>query len=108
MFEKCLGSLAHRGRQVAIASGPERRVSFDLIDFYHNESRLRGVDSLKLSFEETGAMLRVLSSGMDAGIYPAPSNDELTQVFPLEEGAQVYRDVAEGRIKGKAVLVAGG
>ena len=40
MFEKCLASLAHRGRQVAIASGPERRVTFDLIDFYHNESRL--------------------------------------------------------------------
>jgi NADPH:quinone reductase-like Zn-dependent oxidoreductase len=104
MFEKCLASLAHRGRQVAIASGPERKVSFDLIDFYHNESRLFGVDSLKLSFEETGDILRDLSAGLEAGIYPAPSKEELIQVFPLEQGVQVYRDLAEGRIRGKAVL----
>ena len=67
MFERCLASLAHRGRQVAIASGPERRVTFDLIDFYHNQSRLLAVDSLKLSFEQTGAILRELSSGLERG-----------------------------------------
>jgi NADPH:quinone reductase-like Zn-dependent oxidoreductase len=104
MFEKCLASLAHQGRQVAIASGPERRVTFDLIDFYHNESRLLGVDSLKLSFEETGAILRELSSGLAKGIYPSPSKEEPIQVFPLEQGVQVYRDLAEGRIRQKAVL----
>jgi len=105
MFEKCLASLAHRGRQVAIASGPERRVSFDLIAFYHNESRLLGVDSLKLSFEETGAILRELSSGLEKGVYPSRSKEEPIQVFPLEQGVQVYRDLAEGRIRRKAVLV---
>src|ERR1700693_18070 len=31
-----------RGRQVAISSSPEPRVSFNLVDFYHNESRLLG------------------------------------------------------------------
>jgi NADPH:quinone reductase-like Zn-dependent oxidoreductase len=105
MFEKCLGSLAHRGRHVAIASGPERRVSFDLIDFYHNESRLIGVDSLKLSFEETGAILRLLSSGLDAGTYPPPSDEEQIQVFPLEQGLRAYRDLAEGKLRQKAVLL---
>lgn len=105
MFEKCLASLAHRGRQVAIASGPERRVAFDLIDFYHNESRLFGVDSLKIGFEETGAILRELVSGMERGIYPAPSKEEGIQVFPLEKGVEVYREVAEGRLRQKAVLV---
>jgi NADPH:quinone reductase-like Zn-dependent oxidoreductase len=105
MFEKCLASLAHRGRHVAITSGPERRVSFDLIDFYHNESRLIGVDSLKLSFEETGAILRQLSSGLDAGTYPAPSNEEEIKVFPLEQGVQAYRDLADGKLRQKAVLV---
>jgi NADPH:quinone reductase-like Zn-dependent oxidoreductase len=105
MFEKCIACLAHRGRQVAIASGPERRVSFDLIDFYHNESRLLGVDSLKLSFEATGAILRNLSSGLDKGIYPLPSTGEPIQVFPLDQGVQVYRDLADGKIRGKAVLV---
>jgi len=105
MFEKCLASLAHRGRQVAIASGPERRVTFDLIDFYHNESRLYGVDSLKLSFEETGAILRELSSGLSTGLYPIPSSEEPIQLFPLDQGVQAYRDLADGRIRQKAVLV---
>jgi NADPH:quinone reductase-like Zn-dependent oxidoreductase len=105
MFEKCLASLAHRGRQLAIASGPDRRVAFDLIDFYHNESRLLGVDSLKLSFEETGAILRKFSSGLDAGVYPSPSKEEAIRAFPLEQGVRVYRDLAEGRIREKAVLV---
>lgn len=107
MFEPCLACLAHRGRQVAIASGPERRVSLDLIDFYHNESRLLGVDSLKLSFAETGAILKGLSSGLERGTYPVPSGDEAIQTFPLGDGVQVYRDLAEGKIRGKAVLVPG-
>ena len=50
MFEASLNALAWRGRQIAISSSPEPRVSFNLVDFYHNESRLFGVDSLKLSF----------------------------------------------------------
>jgi hypothetical protein len=33
MFEQGLKSLAHRGRQLEIASAVDRRVSFDLIDF---------------------------------------------------------------------------
>ncbi len=105
MFQPCLASLAHRGRQVAIASGPERKVSFDLIDFYHNEAHLIGVDSLKLGFEETGAILRALASGIEAGLYPVPSKEEPVSLFPLEQGIQVYRDVNEGRIRQKAVLV---
>ena len=43
MFEKCLAAVAWRGRQVAISSTSEARVSFNLVDFYHNESRLLGV-----------------------------------------------------------------
>lgn len=61
MFEKCLSALAWRGRQVAISSSPEPQVSFNLVNFYHNESRLLGVDSLKLSFEETAEILRRLT-----------------------------------------------
>ena len=71
MFEKCLGALAWRGRQVAVSSSPEPRVSFNLVDFYHNESRLLGVDSLKLSFEETAEILRQLSPGIESGTFPA-------------------------------------
>jgi NADPH:quinone reductase len=101
MFEPCLAALAWRGRQVAISSSPEARVSFNLVDFYHNESRLLGVDSLKLSFDETAEILRRLTAGFESGLYPAPS----LEIFSLEEGPRLYRDIAEGKIKAKAILV---
>jgi len=101
MFEKCLSALAWRGRQVAISSSPEPRVSFNLVDFYHNESRLIGVDSLKLSFDETAKILHQLTDGFESGLYPPPN----LEIFSLEEGPRLYRDIAEGKIKAKAVLV---
>jgi len=101
MFEVCLGALAWRGRQVAISSSPDPRVSFNLVDFYHNESRLLGVDSLKLSFEETGDILRRLASGFETGDFPPPE----VETYPLEQGPALYRDINESKIKGKPVLV---
>ncbi|MBV8278958.1 MAG: zinc-binding dehydrogenase, partial [Verrucomicrobia bacterium] len=101
IFEKCLAALAWRGRQVAIASNPEPRVSFNLVDFYHNESRLFGVDSLKLSFEETAEILRQLTPGIEAGIFPPPQ----VETFPLEEGPRLFRDIAESKTKVKPILV---
>jgi NADPH:quinone reductase len=101
VFEQCLTALAWRGRQVAISSSPEPRVSFNLVDFYHNESRLLGVDSLKLSFEETAEILRQLTPGIESGIFPPPR----VETFPLEEGPGLYRDMAESKIKGKPILI---
>jgi NADPH:quinone reductase-like Zn-dependent oxidoreductase len=100
MFEKCLGALAWRGRQVAISSNPEPRVNFNLRDFYHNESRLLGVDSLKLGFEEAAEILRNLTPGFESGEFPPPK----VVTFPLVEGPKVYREIYEGRLKEKAVL----
>jgi NADPH:quinone reductase len=101
MFEKCLAALAWRGRQVAISSGSQPRVSFNLVDFYHNGSRLIGVDTLKVSFEEAAEILRQLIPGIESGVFlPLPAES-----FPLEDGLRVYREIAEGKIKGKAILV---
>lgn len=100
MFEKCLGALAWRGRQVAISSSPEPRVNFNLVDFYHNESRLLGVDSLKLSFDEAAEILRNLTPGFESGEFPPPK----VVVFPLAEGPKVYREIHEARLKQKAIL----
>ena len=100
LFEKCLSCLAPRGRQVAISSGAKPRVSFNLVDFYHNESRLLGLDSLKMSFEQAAEILRELTPGFESGDFPAPA----VQAFSLAEGPEVYRKIQEGRIKGKAVL----
>jgi hypothetical protein len=58
-----------------------------------------------LSFEETGAILGKLSSGLETGLYPYPTKEEPIQSLPLDQGVQVYRDLAEGRIHQKAVLV---
>jgi NADPH2:quinone reductase len=101
MFEQCLAALAWRGRQVAISSSPEPRVSFNLVNFYHHESRLLGVDSLKLSFEETAEILRKITPGIEAGTFPPPA----VETFPLEEGLRLYRDIAESRSKTKPILV---
>ena len=101
MFEQCLAALAWRGRQVAISSSPEPRVSFNLVDFYHNESRLLGVDSLKLSFEETAEILRRLTPGIEAGTFPPPQ----VETFRLQEGPRLYRDIAESKIRTKPILV---
>jgi NADPH:quinone reductase len=101
MFEQCLSALAWRGRQVAIASSPEARVNFNLVDFYHNESSLLGVDTLKLSFDETAEILRQLTPGIESGIFP-PTRVE---TFSLDEGPRLYLDMAESKIRGKPILV---
>jgi NADPH:quinone reductase len=101
MFEKCLRSLAWRGRQVAIGSNPEPRVDFNLVDFYHNESRLFGVDSLKLSFEEAAGILRSLTPGIESGALPPPK----VEAHPLDQAPRLYREIASSAIRGKPVLV---
>jgi NADPH:quinone reductase-like Zn-dependent oxidoreductase len=101
MFAASLGALAWRGRQIAISSSPEPLVNFNLVDFYHNESRLFGVDSLKVSFPDTGDILRRLTPGFETGDFPAPQ----VETYPLEQGPTVYRDIDESKIKTKPVLV---
>jgi NADPH2:quinone reductase len=100
LFEQCLASLARRGRQVAIASAGEPRVSFNLIDFYHNESRLSGLDTLKMTFTEAGAILRQLVPGFESGAFQASD----CQTFPLDRGPEIYRQIHELKLKGKVVL----
>lgn len=101
MFEKCLASLAFRGRQVAINSSPDPVVSFNLVNFYHNESRLLGFDSLKLKFEEIAAIFHLVIPGIEAGLFPPPE----VETFPLDEGLRLYREMGDGKIKGKPILV---
>jgi NADPH:quinone reductase-like Zn-dependent oxidoreductase len=100
MFEKCLQSLAWRGRQVVIASNPEPRVNFNLVDFYHNESRLIGVDSLKLDFGEAAGILRSLTPLIESGELPLPK----VEAYPLEKAPELYQAIAASTLKGKPVL----
>ena len=50
----------------------KRRVSLDLVDFYHNEFQLLGVDTLKRDLTATASILEKLRSGFDAGAYIPP------------------------------------
>jgi NADPH:quinone reductase len=102
MFEPALKSLGHRGRQVEITSVGDRRVSFDLLDFYRNESQLFGVNTLKRNATASGALLEALTPGFEQGAFKAPLID---RVIPLPEGLAAYEQVARGDAKGRLVLV---
>ena len=75
--------------------------SFNLVNFYHNESRLLGVDSLSLVLRKPPKFFVNLHPGIESGIFPPPR----VETFPLEEGPGLYRDMAESKIKGKPILI---
>ncbi len=100
MFEPALRCLAVRGRLVEISAGGRRTVSFDLADFYHNESRLFGVDTLKRDLTASALVLDMLAPCFEAGTYqPAP----IAATLPLSGIRDGYRRVAAGTA-GRVVL----
>ncbi|HTJ56415.1 MAG TPA: zinc-binding alcohol dehydrogenase family protein [Devosiaceae bacterium] len=100
MFRTALDCLPLRGRLVEIAATGQREVSFDIADFYHNESRLFGVDTLKRDLVASAEILDALTQGFVAGDYqPAP----IAETFGLSEAQEAYRKVAAGA-EGRIVL----
>ena len=100
MFRGALGCLGARGRLIEISATGQREVTFDLADFYHNEGRIFGVDTLKLDLNAAGDILEALRPGFESGDYlPAP----IARVFSLADAAAAYRAVAEGQA-GRVVL----
>jgi len=100
MFEPALRSLRIGGRQVAIASTGDRRVNFDLTDFYHNLSRLIGVDSMKFTPGDVAAIADELRLGFEAGALKPPP----LQLVPFENAIEAYNRIVSGQAKGKQVL----
>jgi NADPH:quinone reductase len=100
LFRQALAALAHRGRLVEISSSSSREVTFDLVDFYHNESRLYGVDTLKRDLVASARILEALADGFESGDYRAAP---LAASFALNEAVAAYRLVAEGA-QGRIVL----
>jgi NADPH:quinone reductase-like Zn-dependent oxidoreductase len=101
LFEPALKSLRVSGRQISISSPKERRVSFDLADFYHNASRLVGVDTIKLSGETIAGILDELRPGFDGGHLRVPP----PRTWPLTEAIRAYEAVANGGSPTKHVLI---
>jgi NADPH2:quinone reductase len=101
LFEACLESLALNGRQVAIACVGDPRISFNLVDFYHKQAHLIGVDTLKLSFEECENILKSVVPGIEKGVFTPPEIDEVS----LTDALKVYEEIAQGKAKNKKVIV---
>lgn len=100
MFRNAVDSLALRGRLIEIAATGRREVSFDLADFYHNESCLYGIDTLKYDLTASAAVLEALTPGFVAGDYRAAP---ITETCGLGDAQQAYRKVAAGSA-GRIVL----
>jgi NADPH:quinone reductase len=99
MFEPALRSLRFGGRQVAISS-TDPRVSFNLMDFYHNFSRLLGVDSYGLTSRQVAEIADELGPGFETGILkPLP-----IEVVPFEKAVDAYSQVAARQTNAKLVV----
>ena len=101
MFEKCLQCLAHRGRQIAIASTGDPRVSFDLVDFFHREGRLLGVDTLTLTFAESAGILEQIIPEIKAGFFKPPP----IKTCSLDDAIMAYEKINSGEAKKRLVIV---
>lgn len=100
MFHGALNSLAVGGRLIEIAATGQREVSFDLADFYHNESRLFGVDTLKRDLTASAMVLEALTPGFISGDYQAAP---IAAMYGLGQAQEAYRKVASGAV-GRVVL----
>jgi NADPH2:quinone reductase len=93
--------LAHRGRHVAIASTGDGRVGFNLTDFYHREGRIYGVDTLKLGFAASAAVLRGMIFGIEEVRFKPPDFETVT----LDRAALAYVHLGDGTTRKKQVIV---
>jgi NADPH:quinone reductase len=99
-FELALSLVKRRGRVVEISATGKRRVEFDLIDFYHNETQLLGADSAKLGVADAAPIMRALAEAFDAGRFAAPV---VAARYPLERAKDAYAAVAAGT-RGRVVI----
>jgi NADPH:quinone reductase-like Zn-dependent oxidoreductase len=101
LFESTLRSLRHRGRHVVINSAGERRVSFDLLDFYHEELTLSGIDTVKYDPDASAEVLDELRPGFETAAL-TPSK---LVTFPLCSASDAYCAVQAGTSGSKVVLI---
>lgn len=99
-FELALSLAKRRGRVVETSATGKRRVEFDLIDFYHNETQLLGADSAKLGVADAAPIMRALAEAFDAGRFAAPV---VAAHYPLERAKDAYAAVAAGT-RGRVVI----
>lgn len=96
--------LAPRGRLIEITAGRDPNVTINVRDFYHQQARLIGIDSLALDATACGALLRDLSAGFARGDLAPPP---IAATYPLEAATSAYAAVEAGRGEGRHVLLPG-
>jgi NADPH2:quinone reductase len=100
LFEPALRSLRFGGRHVVISSAGDPRVSFNLVEFYHNFSRLFGVDSYGVTSRQIAEIEDELQRGFETGaLQPLP-----IEIVPFEKAVDAYSRVAARQAKAKQVL----
>lgn len=100
LFRDCIHCLGDFGRHVVIAS-QEPTVSFDIVDFYHRQAKIIGVDTLKFSAKESTEYLKQILPLITAGTLEAPA----PKTVPLDQAPAAYQQIQEGTLKGKVVIV---
>ena len=85
---------------MAISSAGAARVSFSLVDFYHNHSRLIGVDSFGLTPRQVAEIEDELRRGFETGALKPPP----IEVVPFVNALDAYSRVAAGQAGTKQVL----
>jgi len=95
-----LASLAHRGRLVVISAVGPRAVDIDLRDLYHNETRIFGSDSRKLTVSDSARRLETMGPFFESGEFrPLP----VTASYSLDQGPLAYQAVAD-HVAGRVVI----
>ena len=100
LFEPALRSLKHGGRQVVISSAGDPRVSFNLVDFYHNFSSLLGVDSFGLTSGQIAKIAAELNRGFEMGVLKPPA----IEIVPFEKAVDAYTRISNREAKAKQVI----
>jgi len=86
-----LAALAHRGRLVVISAVGSPTVEVNLLDLYHNETRILGTDSTKLSVVDSARRLQQMAPYFESGEFrPLP----IATTYPLDDAAAAYQAVA--------------
>lgn len=95
-----LAALAHRGRLVVISAVGSPTVEINLLDLYHNETRILGTDSGKLTVVDSARRLEAMASYFDSGEFrPLP----ITATYSLDDARAAYQAVAD-RTAGRVVI----
>ncbi|HEX7504522.1 MAG TPA: zinc-binding alcohol dehydrogenase family protein [Syntrophales bacterium] len=102
LFEVSLSTLAPGGRQVNIVSVGERRVSFDLVDFFIRRLSLFGLSTLSFDSVASADILDKLRPAFEQGKLTAP---DVAKTCSIDEAVDAYREGAAGGAGGKIVIV---